>query len=176
MKTSPYFQCTFNSSKGVSSEVSDSIDCQKIVQHHIVVTKHFKQRFINEYVTALQERHYYYQNKRKGIKNNIKIGDVVLIKEKKISCLKWHKGKIASLIRVKDGLVHGVELKIYQKQRNKVNKTKRRVQLIVPTEITNTDDDITNNKDVNEPAKGEKRRSQREAARNANMFRKLNEY
>ena len=42
--------------------------------------------------------------------------------------------------------------------------------------ITNTDDDITNNKDVNEPAKDEKRRSQREAAKNANMLRKLNEY
>ena len=43
-------------------------------------------------------------------------------------------------------------------------------------EITNTDDDITNNKDVNELAKDEKRRSQREVARNANMLRKLNEY
>ena len=51
----------FNSSKskGVSSEISPSIDCQKIVQHHIVVTKHFKQRFINEDLIALQERHYY---------------------------------------------------------------------------------------------------------------------
>ena len=53
---------------------------------------------------------------------------------------------------------------------------KRPVQLIVPMEITNTDDDITNNKDVNEPAKDEIRRSQREAAKNANMLRKLNEY
>ena len=43
-------------------------------------------------------------------------------------------------------------------------------------EITNTDDNITNNKDVNEPAMDEKRRSQREVARNANMLRKLNEY
>ena len=43
-------------------------------------------------------------------------------------------------------------------------------------EITNTDDDITNNKDVNKPAKDEKRRSQREAAKNANTSRKLNEY
>ena len=41
-------------------------------------------------------------------------------------------------------------------------------------EITNTNDDITNNKDVNEPAKDEKRRSQREAAKNANILRKLN--
>ena len=65
-----YGRSLFNSSKGVSSEISASIDCQKIVQHHIVVTKHFKQRFINEYLTALQERHYYYQNKRKSIKNN----------------------------------------------------------------------------------------------------------
>ena len=94
-----YGQSLFNSSKGVSSEVSARIDCQKIVQHDVVVTKHFKQRFINECLTALQERHYYYQNKRKGIKNNTKIGDVVLIKEEKISRLKWQKGKITRLIK-----------------------------------------------------------------------------
>ena len=142
-------QSLFNSSKDVSSEISASIDCQKIVQHHIVVTKHFKQRFINEYLTALQERHYYYQNKTKSIKNNTKIEDVVLIKEEKISRLKWQKKKITSLIKSKDGLAHCVELAIYQKQRNKVNNIKRPVQLIVPMEITNTDDDMTNNKDVN---------------------------
>ena len=122
-----YGRSLFNSSKGVSSEISASIDCQKIVQHHIVVTKHFKQRFINEYLTALQERHCYYQNKRKGIKNNVKIGDVVLIKEEQISRLKRQKGKITSLIKSKDGLVRGVELAIYQKQRNKVNNIKRPV-------------------------------------------------
>ena len=114
-----YGRNLFNSSKGVSSEISASIDCQKIVQHPITVTKHFKQRFINEYLTAWQERHYYYQNKRKGIKNNIKVGDVVLIKEEKISRLKWQKGKITSLIKSKDGLVRGVELAIYQKQKKK---------------------------------------------------------
>ena len=43
-------------------------------------------------------------------------------------------------------------------------------------EITNTDDVVTNNKEVNKPAKDEKRRSQREAAKNANMLGKLNEY
>ena len=104
-----YGRSLFNSSKGVHSEISATIDCQKIVQHHIVVTKYFKQRFTNEYLTALQERHY--QNKRESIKNNIKIGDdVVLIKEEKISRLKWQKGKITSLIKSKDGLVYGVEL------------------------------------------------------------------
>ena len=99
-----------------------------------------------------------------------------MIKEEKIIRLKWQKGKITRLIKGKDGLVRGVELAIYQKQWNKVNNIKRPVQLIVPMEITNTDDDITNNKDVNEPAKDEIRRSQREAAKNANMLRKLNEY
>ena len=102
-----------------------------------------------------------------------------MIKEEKISRLKWQKGKIASLIKSKDGLVRGVELVIYQNQRNKVNNIKRSAQLIVPMEITNTDDDVTNSKDVNEPAKDEKRRSQREAAKNAknaNIFRKFNEY
>ena len=65
-----------------------------------------------------------------------------MIKEEKISRLKWQKKKITSLIKSKDGLAHCVELAIYQKQRNKVNNIKRPVQLIVPIEITNTDDDI----------------------------------
>ena len=99
-----------------------------------------------------------------------------MIKAEKISRLKWQKGKITSLIKSRDGLVCSVELAIYQKQRNKVNNIKRPVQLIASMEITNTDNDITNNKDVNEPAKDEKRRSQQEAAKNANMLRKLNEY
>ena len=89
-----------------------------------------------------------------------------MIKEEKISRLKWQNGKITSLIKSEDGLVRGVELAIYQKQRIKVNNIKRPVQLIVPMEITNTNDDITNNKGANEPAKDKKRRSQREAARN----------
>ena len=89
--------------------------------------------------------------------------------------MKWQKGKITSLIIGKDGLVRGVEFAIYQKQRNKKNNIKRPVQIIVPMEIMNNDD-ITNNKDVDEPAKDEKRRSQREAAKNANILRKLNDY
>ena len=71
-------------------------------------------------------------------------------KEEKFSRLKWQKRKITSLIKSKDGLARCVELGLYQKQRNKVNNM----------EITNTDDDITNTKDVNEPTKDEKRRSQ----------------
>ena len=99
-----------------------------------------------------------------------------MIKEEKISRLKWQKGKITSLIKSNDVLVCGVEFAIYQKKRNKENNIKRPVQLIVPMEITNTDDDITNNKGANEPATDEKGRSQQEAARNVNMLRKLNEY
>ena len=70
--------------------------------------------------------------------------------------MKWQKGKITSLIKSKDRLLRGVELAIYQKQRNKVNNIKRPVQLVVSMEIMNTDDDITNNKDANEPAKRRK--------------------
>ena len=40
-------------------------------------------------------------------------------------------------------------------------------------EITSVDDDITNNKDINESGKDEKRRSQREAAKSASMFKSL---
>ena len=49
----------FNSSEGVDSEISAINDFQKIVQHHVAVTKDFKQRFVNEYLSALEKRHYY---------------------------------------------------------------------------------------------------------------------
>ena len=62
------------------------------------------------------------------------------LKKKKINRLKKQKRKITSLIKSKDGLVHGIELAVYQKQWNIVNNIKRPVQLIAPMEITNTDD------------------------------------
>ena len=49
----------FNSSEGVASEISAINDFQKIVQQHVAVTKDFKQRFVNEYLSALEKRHYY---------------------------------------------------------------------------------------------------------------------
>ena len=78
-----YGRSLCNSSEGIDSEISAITDCQKTVQHHVAATRHFKQPFVNEYLTALQERHHY-QNKRKDIKSNIKIGDVVLIKEENL--------------------------------------------------------------------------------------------
>ena len=90
--------------------------------------------------------------------------------------MKWQKGKITTLIKSEDGLVRGGELAIYQKQRKKLNNIKWPVQVIVATETTNTDNDVTNIKEVNEPAKVKKRRSQQEAPYNANMLRKLNEH
>ena len=74
--------------------------------------------------------------------------------------MKWQKGKITTLIKSEDVLVRGAELAIYQKQRNKLNNIKWPVQVIVATETTNTDNDVTNVKEVNEPAKVKKRRSQ----------------
>ena len=50
-----YGRSLFNGSKGVDSEIPASTDCQKIAQHHVVVTNHFKQRFIKKYLSALQK-------------------------------------------------------------------------------------------------------------------------
>ena len=97
-----YGRSLFNSSKGVSSEVSTSNYYQKIVQHYVVITKHFKLLFINKCLAALHERHCY-QNKRKSIKNNMKIIDVVLIKEKKLVVWNGRKWKLQILLKVKMG-------------------------------------------------------------------------
>ena len=90
--------------------------------------------------------------------------------------LHYRKRKITNLIKSKDGLVRCVESAVYQKQRNQVNNITRPAQLLVPTEIRNTDNDITNNKEVNKLTKDKKIRSQEEAEKNANILRKLDEY
>ena len=68
------------------------------------IINHFNNRFYEEYILALRERHQYdvrkFNNESKSCVN-----DVVLIQEENRPKDKWRKGKISKLLNSKDGLV-----------------------------------------------------------------------
>ena len=77
---------------------------------------HFQSRFYKEYVVALRERHFYNANKKYDNHCDIKVGDVLLIKQDKIPRMCWKKGKVESLIIGRDGYVRGAVLRTHQKK------------------------------------------------------------
>ena len=103
--------------------------------------------------------------------------------------MKWRKGKISKLINSKDGLVRGVELVVNKGMSNKTITIRRPVQHLIPLEMSrdcNNEVSIELNESQVETAEEldhgndmdrdfEKRRSQRTAAINADLMRRLNE-
>ena len=92
---------------------------------------YYKKRFCHEYLAHLHERQLYKSNKY----NNdceVKVGDIVLIKEEGISRRRWRKGRVEKLIRGNDSLVRGVELKVNLGNSGQTMATRRPLQLIIP--------------------------------------------
>ena len=72
-------------------------------------TNHFNNRFYEEYILALRERHQY--DARKFInESKLCVNNVVLIQEENRPRVKLRKGKISKIINSEDGLVRGVKL------------------------------------------------------------------
>ena len=132
---------------------------------------YFYKRFEKEYLLSLQERCY---SNRIENECTLVIGDVVLIKEENKSRMLWRKGLVTKLIKGKDNLIRGAELKVYQPSLSKCTHINRPLQLLVPFEATQerTPDgkEITNRTD-NYIEKLVKPR--RLAAQNADILRRL---
>ena len=90
--------------------------------------------------------------------------------------MKWRKGKVMRLIRDFDNKVRGAELLVYRPNKNneKTSKIKRPLQLIVPLEIDSLGNTEQSRSHCIEPT-SEYNRPRREAAKNADMKRKLND-
>ena len=129
---------------------------------------YFENRFKNEYLTALQERHTYLNKcKNNSVEEILRIGDIVLLKEDHKPRLSWRKGKIEAFIVGKDNVTRGVKILAYQNKLQKTVTLKRPLQLIVSLEVTNN---LRENslQEVKEPT-----RTRREAVSNADVIRKL---
>ena len=84
-----------------------------------LVLQKFFNRFEKEYILALKKRHIYDRKRYSNYDNDL-INDVVLIKEDIAPRMKWRKAKVVDVIRGRDNLTIGVELKIF---RPKLNRT-----------------------------------------------------
>jgi len=69
--------------------------------------QHFWQRWLNEYVTQLKQRHKWTEKS----KADIKIGTMVLLRDETTSPMHWRLRRIVALHPEKDGLVRIVDIK-----------------------------------------------------------------
>ena len=95
---------------------------------------YFKKRFHQEYLAKLQERQLH-KNRKYNNSCSVKVGDVVLIKDVNKTRMIRRKERVKKLIKGKDGLVRGAEIKVYQSAKNKITTILRPLQLIVPLEL-----------------------------------------
>ena len=109
-------------------------------------------RFSRVYLNELRQHHI--NRKEKHSKNNVlNVGDIVLIKdEEKVPRTQWRIGKIKRLVFGKDAQVRGAELVVISKTGEKT-VYKRRVQKLIPVEITTDNHEPS----INEPVKDSKR-------------------
>ena len=84
---------------------------------------YFENRFKNEYLTTLQERHTYLNKcKNNAVEEILQIGDVLLLKEGNQPKLSWRKGKIEAFIVGKDNITRGFKILVYQDRLQKTDK------------------------------------------------------
>ena len=126
---------------------------------------------LKEYLLSLQERCYVNKFEKKS---TLVIGDVVLIKEENKLRMLWRKGLVTKLIKQKDNLIGGAELKVYQPSLSKCKHINRPLQLLVSFEVTQErtlDEKETTNRTDNYIEKLVRRC--RVAAQNADILRRL---
>ena len=78
--------------------------------HHIKnILEHLWERFQNEYLTELRERH---KNINRSAKREIKVGELVLINDENLQRHRWRVAVVEELISSKDGYVGGCKIRV----------------------------------------------------------------
>ena len=141
------------------------------MKHTEIILQHFTNRFTKKYLLTLLERHSNQKKKESNGRNvNLKIGDVLLIKDENKSRLLWRKGKVTKFLDSRDNKIRGVELLVYQEKTRRTCTINRPIQQLVPLEDANINR-TTLDEEHDEPP-GEMR-LRRQAAQNADIIRKL---
>ena len=94
-----------------NTDITDPEELRTLARKVESTKDYFYKRFEKEYFLSLQERCY---SNRIENECTLVIGDVVLIKEENKSSMLWRKGLVTKLIKGKDNLIRGAELKVYQ--------------------------------------------------------------
>ena len=103
----------------------------------------------------------------------------MLVKEDNLRRISWRKGRIINVIRGVDKLVRGAEIKVRQRNLDKVLTLKRPLKYLVPFEIMDADKSVAENNDVIVDIPPVEipptRRITRTAAMNADLLRRLSD-
>ena len=89
---------------------------------------HFWNRWHHEYLVDLRKQH-----KMGGRKEDIQVGECVLIKDGDVKRQLWNTGLVDGLVKGKDGVVRGAELRIISG--NKPSSLFRPLQRLFPLEV-----------------------------------------
>ena len=146
-----------------TKDVDSGSELRLKVKHTEIILQHFTNRFTKDYLLPLSERHSNQKRKESDSGNvNLKIGDVVLIKDENKWRLLWRKGEVTKFLDSRDNKIRGVELLVCQKKARRTCTINRAIQHLVPLEVANVNRTILDEED-DEPA-GETR-PRRQAAK-----------
>ena len=107
------------------------------IKHVTAVSKKFWNRFYEEYLLSICEKHRYHKNNTKE-KWELKIKNAVLVQEDKITPRNnWRRGKVEELIVSRDSKIRGAVLRVYKKKKDSKFLLKRPIQKLVLFEIMN---------------------------------------
>ena len=87
---------------------------------------------------------------RENSKNNeqLVVGDVLLVKEDNLPRMLWEMGRTINAIRGADKLVRGAEIKVCQRNLDKMVTLKQPLKYLVPFEVMDAAKRVTENNDV----------------------------
>ena len=107
------------------------------IKHITAVSKKFWNRFYEEYLLSICEKHRYHKNNTKE-KWELKLNYAVLIQDEKITpCNNWRRGKVEELIVSRDSKIRGAVLRVYNKKKDSKFLLKRSIQKLILFEIMN---------------------------------------
>ena len=86
----------------------DKLTPTKRLRHVRDVIAKFWNRFSNEYMTQLRERHIGH----KGILSTVNVGDILLVISKRLPRSQWQMGRVERLVTTKDGVIRGATLRL----------------------------------------------------------------
>ena len=112
----------------------------------------------------------------------LQIGEIVLIKQENVPCLKWHKERVMNCLDGQDKRICRVLLRTIESNGKRIT-LKRPLQHLVPLEVREenetadktSDNNINDGNTINVNIEKEPQKSRRVAAMNVNLIQRLNE-
>ena len=107
----------------------------KKLKHHRYLLGQFTRQWRNEYLTSLREQVAKNSSVR-DINANIKVGDIVILKNDSVSRAFWKLAKVEQLLPGRDGKVRAAEVSVPRgTNSNSTQRLRRPIQHLIPTEV-----------------------------------------